>query len=630
MSAAPVVAEPAVRTRRRGHLTEISSDAYTLLVDEQAVPRKPYAVLQDPDGRVWSALNLLSSVHTVGGPDETWRIEGCTVDPGPDAVTLRVRSASTAWRAHELTLVCRPAALELSVRVEGRGRLADVVLLGGQATLPDGAAGSFCSSLDVASVLVPAPGEPVQLVRPSHTAGQVGLVGDASPGRLHAVFSPPPLAFGLGRAAPTGPTEVPDGDWLGLWLRAPVAALTFTTFAYQPLDGGFVLRLTYEGHTVVDGTWTSPVLVLQPAATGWAVLEDARRDLVEHGCAPAGGPARAAWWSEPLFCGWGAQCARAAALARAAGDGLDGVEPTASVGADPERAHADRVVTTSAAGLARQDVYDELLLLRLEAHDLEPGTVVLDDRWQAAYGTGEPDTEHWPDLRGWIAGQHALGRRVLLWWKVWDPSGVPAVECVRDAGGRPVSVDPANPAYLRRLAAMVEQLVSPAGLDADGLKVDFSQRAPSGVGLRAHPGVWGIAALHALLGTVHAAAHRAKPDALVIAHAVHPAFADVCDMVRLNDVSKADVTGRPVPVVDQLRMRHAIARRTLPHHLLDTDQWPLPNRTEWLRYVDAQVDLGVPALYYVEAMDRSGEPIEAAHLAVVARSWRRYRQGRQR
>lgn len=625
-----VTTDPTVGTGRRGGLTEIRTDAYTLLVDASTgsgFEHAPYAILEDTDGRVWSALNLLSSVHTVTVPDETWRVDGCTVEPGSDAVTLRVRSASTAWRSHELTLVCRPEAVELSVRVEGRGRLADVVLLGGQASLPDGAAGAFASSIDVASVLVPAPGEPVQLVRPSHTAGQVGLVGDAAPGRLHAVFSPPPLVFGLGRSAPTGPTEVPAGDWLGVSLRAPVTELTFTTLAYQPLDGGFVLRLAYEGHTVVHGVWTSPVLVLRPAATGWAVLADHRRDLVEHGCAPAEGPRRAAWWSEPMFCGWGAQCARAAALALEAGNARGGAEPSASVGADPAQVHADRVVTTSAAGLGRQDVYDELLA-RLGAHGVEPGTVVLDDRWQAEYGTALPDPEHWPDLKGWIADQHARGRRVLLWWKAWDPGGVPAAECVRDAGGRPVAVDPANPAYLRRLAGMVEHLVSPAGLDADGFKVDFTQRAPSGVGLSSHPGVWGIAALHTLLGTLHAAAHRAKPDALVVAHAVHPAFADVCDMVRLNDVAKSDVTGNPVPVVDQLRMRHGIARRTLPDHLIDTDQWPMPDRAEWLRYVEAQAGLGVPALYYVETMDRSGEPVRAEDLASVARTWARYREGR--
>jgi len=607
---------------KQGRTTRIRAAAYSLTLDPANVATVPYAVLRDPADRVWSALSLLSSVHTLESADETWRVEDCVVEPAPDAVRVVVRTRSTAWAEHALTLVCHPEALELSVRVRGRGRLADVLLLGGAGVLVTGAAGSFASSVDVASLLVPAPGEPVQLVRSSHSAGQLGVVGDAAPGRLHALFSPPPLVFGLGREAPTGPTSVPAGDWLGLSLRAPVDQLSFTTLAYQPVDGGFVLRLAYEGHTAVDGAWSSPVLVLRPAASGWDVLADHRRDLVEHGCAPAGAAAPAPWWSEPQFCGWGAQCAR---VEPPRPRPVGGVAVPLPVGGNAVVEQLERPVAAAAAGLARQDVYDTFLA-RLAAHSLDPGTVVVDDRWQAAYGTAEPDPAHWPDLRGWIARQHDHGRRVLLWWKAWDPAGLPAAECVRDAGGRPVAADPANPAYLERLAGMVERLLSPAGLDADGIKVDFSQRAPSGATLQGAPGVWGIAALHALLGTLYRAAKRAKPDALVVSHTVHPAFADVCDMVRLNDVSQADPAGSAVPVVDQLRMRHAVARLTLPHHLIDTDQWPMPGRAEWRRYVEAQAGLGVPALYYVERIGRTGEPLEADDLAAVAASWRRYRQ----
>jgi hypothetical protein len=52
----------------------------------------------------------------------------------------------------------------------------------------------------------------------------------------------------------------------------------------------------------------------------------------------------------------------------------------------------------------------------------------------------------------------------------------------------------------------------------------------------------------------------------------------------------------------------------------------MPNRSEWLSYVAQQGKLGVPALYYVESIDNSGEPIEPEHLALVAESWRAYRE----
>ena len=96
-------------------------------------------------------------------------------------------------------------------------------------------------------------------------------------------------------------------------------------------------------------------------------------------------------------------------------------------------------------------------------------------------------------------------------------------------------------------------------------------------------------------------------------------------MVRLNDLSEQDPYGTPVSVVEQLHFRAAVARAALPHHLIDTDQWPMPDRGSWLAYLDAQNVLGVPALYYVERMDRSDENITADDLAVVASGWADYR-----
>ena len=87
----------------------------------------------------------------------------------------------------------------------------------------------------------------------------------------------------------------------------------------------------------------------------------------------------------------------------------------------------------------------------------------------------------------------------------------PPSECITDAAGRPVAVDPGSPAYLARVDAIVERLLGSDGLDADGFKVDFTQRTPSGVTLRSAPdsdGVWGVAALHRLV-----AAHPSRLEA---------------------------------------------------------------------------------------------------------------------
>ncbi|MEU8819377.1 hypothetical protein [Actinoplanes sp. NPDC048796] len=527
--------------------------------------------------------------------------------PRVEMAEFEVVVASSAWEFKSVVLRCFEDRVEVRVRVRGAGPLGEVRLLGGRGTLPDGACGVFRSSIEFASVFVPAPAEPVQFERPAGSAASLGVVGDASAGRLHAVFSPPPLCFVFRR---TG-----GGGVLSAALGGDVADLRFPALRYDPLDGGFLLVADYEGRTAIDGFFETPPVVLRRAADPWTAL----REL-----APAGaGGEQAAWWREPIFCGWGAQCAAAPI------PGQPTSHPYHLRDLGPAVVPAG---VTTAVALSRQDRYDGWLA-RLADHGVVPGTVVVDDRWQLAYGTGEPDVTRWPDLRAWIAGRHAAGQRVLLWWKAWDPGGLPVAECVTDPGGTPVATDPGCPAYRERLAGIVAWLLGPDGLDADGLKIDFTQRAPSGRGLR-RPGAeagapWGIALLHRLLETMYRAAKSAKPDALVVTHAPHPGFGDVSDMIRLNDILERDPAGAEVAAADQLAFRHAVVSACLPYHLIDTDQWPIADRAQWRAYVEAQARLGVPALYYAERVDSSGEELTADDLMLVARTWKAYRSNPQ-
>jgi hypothetical protein len=620
----------------------VRTDAYVLTVRRD----RPRATLAAPDGRVWTDLSLLASVHRADQADETYGAPEVSARAGADRVTFHVAQGTAAWDRKEVLLEALPEAVGLRVVVEGSGAIDTLLLAGGDAVTPTGACGRFRSSTGFRSLFTPGPTEPVRVVRPATSPAVLGIVGDAEPGRLHGIFSPPPLTFAVSHApapadadgAPgSGATAAPEGDWLGLGVLATAPEATFTRVAYEPLDGGWDLRLDYEGHTRVAGTWTSPVLRLAPVASPWDAIHDYREQVLgaaepQAPTAPArpatpaapresAPPAatadvrRPAWWDEPIFCGWGSQCALAAANAASGDPGLVG-----------------GAAATHAPSLSRQEHYDRWLD-RLAAHDVVPGTVVIDDRWQAQYGTFTVDTDKWPDLAGWVAERHAAGQKVLLWFKAWDPEGLPADECVLDPAGRPVAADPSNPAYLERLARVVTHLLSPEGIDADGFKVDFTQRAPSGRGLVSagdrtpEGGPWGIAALHALMTTVHRAAKAAKPDALVVNHTVNPLFADVTDMVRLNDVLERDPSGARVPVVDQLRFRAAVARAALPGTPVDTDQWPMPDRAGWRAYVEEQGALGVPALYYVDGIDNSGETLGDDDLTLVADSWRRYRAG---
>jgi hypothetical protein len=566
----------------------VETDRYRLVVGRSDAEARLVA-----GGTDWGRLSLLASVDRTGCRDETHQIAPvAVVTDCADLVVLEIVQDTSAWARKATVVTCTPGAVELHVEVVGTGVIEEVALLGGRAVLPTGAAGTFRSQLHrLRCVFDPTPTQPVAVVRPASASVALGIVGDAEPGRLNGIFSPPPLLVALGTAAPIGPTAIPDGAWLSLAAYDEVERLTFTQLRYEPLDGGFLLRFDYEGHTRVEGCWRSPRLAISSAASPYDAVADYRAHLADRGLVRGPVSPHEGWWSRTIFCGWGAQCAEAA-----------------TGGGGP------------ASALARQDRYDRWLGILAE-HGVHPGTVVIDDQWSVNHGLADVDTAKWPDLKAWIADRHAAGQKVLLWWRAWAPHGLPAAECVLDALGRPVAADPTNPAYLTRLRAIVTDLLGPDGLDADGFKVDFTQRAPSGQSLVAHGDSWGIAMLHELLRTIHDAAKAAKPDALVITHTPHPSFGDVCDMVRLNDVLDSEPSGVPVAAVDQLLFRHAVVSRAMPDHLIDTDQWPMQTRTDWLGYAREQAGLGVPSLYYVEAIDNCREPICGEDLKQVAAWW---------
>jgi len=114
-----------------------------------------------------------------------------------------------------------------------------------------------------------------------------------------------------------------------------------------------------------------------------------------------------------------------------------------------------------------------------------------------------------------------------------------------------------------------------------------------------------------------------RPDALLINHAVEPTFAPLADMVRLNDTLRlADPRPWP-PVVPQMLHRARIVRAACPDALIDTDDWAMPDRATFREYLERQPELGVPALYYVDRIDLSGEPLLEEDFEAIRRAWRR-------
>jgi hypothetical protein len=531
-------------------------------------------------------LRPTAALDTVAAVDETLAI----LEPRETGGAIVVERRSTVWERAETSIVCGDDSIELRSSVSGSGALADVHQLGFRALFPEGPTGFQATISNFRTLFSPSPGDAARILRPAGERLGIGVGGDGALGRGHYFFTPAPLHLAL---------TTDEESWVGLGVAAPVEELTFPHLVYDAGDRLFSLRLDYEGHTEVDGDFEAPAIVLTLGVTDpYAGLRRHRDDLAARAAAPpVAEREQPAWWREPIFCGWGALVH----LARAAG------APWGST--------------------ATQASYDGFLEA-LERNGLVPGTVVIDDKWQATYGGNEVDEAKWPDLAGWIAARHARGQKVLLWWKAWDPEGVAPELCVRTPEGAPVGLDPSNPATRELLAATVARLLGPDGLDADGLKVDFTGRTPVGRALAAHGPAWGIALLHELLRVVYRAAKAAKPDALVITQAPHPAFADVADMIRLNDMLRIDDPGPidepgPPRIVEQMRYRAAVARAACPELLVDTDDWQAPSRAEWREYLRAKGELGVPALYYATHLDATGEPLEPEDYEALRALWAR-------
>jgi hypothetical protein len=541
----------------------------------ELLPDGRRAALTAPNGRHWLTLGLLASFDRVGCVDETVGYETSTDE---SSVTLTRRS--TAWDAAGVTLECGDGAIELRAWVEGRGALADVHLLGGRSV--HARTGLFRTGTSFSTLFSANPGDPAKLVRSAGEEAVLGVSGDGELGRGHWFFTPPPLFLAFRRDD--------EERWLGLGLAAPVGELGFVQAVHRPGDRAFHLTIEYEGHTAVDGRFEAPTVVITPnLETPYEGIRAQRYDLARRGAAPpVAEPSGPDWWRGGIFCGWGAQC------------------HLASIGRGPAPSHAT------------QENYDGFLDA-LEQHGVVPPTVVIDDKWQSTYGRNEPDTTKWPDLRGWIARRHERGQHVLLWWKAWDPEGLPPELCIRRPDGTPVGLDPGAPGAAALLAELMHELLSPEGLDADGLKVDFTATTPTGSALTSAGPRWGIALLHELLRVVYDGAKSAKADALVITQTPHPAFADVTDMVRLNDMLRLDDPGaiRPETVVPQMRHRAAITAAALPDRLVDTDDWAIPDLATWRDYLAVKAELGVPSLYYATHLDVSGEALEEADYAAL-------------
>lgn len=568
-------------------MPSLFAESYTLLLPHD----RPYVLVNSADGTRIAELFVLSSVHPQHGRDDTVGIGEWEITESSDEIVLSLRAESSIWEEKRYRFRCRPDRFSYEMEVVGQGQLSEVNYFGGYSSAqPRWGSGFFWSGQHFTQGFTPEPNAEEANYFSPLAGAVIDLMGVPLPGKAHWFFTPPPFCFAF--QSGTG--------WVGVGVEADPGANRFTEYRYHA-QSGFHLSLAYEGYTAVARSYQLPAIGFDFGPTEFEVLEAHVQALARAGRVELPHDrSKPAWWYEPIFCGWGAQCYLAAM----------------------ERGRAPEY--------SRQAAYEQFLRT-LEQHDLVPGIVVLDDKWQATYGENRADVQKWPDLRGFVDGQHARRRKVLLWLKAWDPEGIPAEQCIRNAAGHPVAFDPSHPAFEKRLRESIRTMLSTEGYDADGFKIDFSARIPSGPGMHIHRDFWGLELMKLYLRIVHDEAKKTKPDALIMTHTPHPYLADVVDMIRLNDVldlNRLDdpAIGRDIGKVMRLRAR--IAAIACPTAIIDTDNWPVRDKASWCDYIRLQPELGVPSLYFVDHVDLTEEQLETSDFQLIREAWHQYRSQR--
>lgn len=590
---------------RRAEAVTYATERYAATID----PVARRLLVESSAGRVLLDVPLATLVDTIEVPDGLLG-EMAVVDVRsvPEGLDVHLEVGSSLWGTTRIALTLADNYLRYRVEVSAE----DAAVLDARFFVdPDVEAGRT----DLAKVYAP---------RFDWFEAQVHVEVDQHESLgAQQWLSPPPLTYVL-----HGPEHV--------WVAAAPepGAYTFQSFDYTG-TAGVSFRLAYEGHTRVRGAFRLPDLVIGfGSQSPNGAVEASIRHLREHGYLAEPPQAEVPdWWAEPIFCGWG------------------------QMRYDYRRDHWGHengtfINVTAYCTELRYRNY----LTELDRAGIDPGTIIVDMGWAEDPASARPHPGRWHDLRAFVDEQHGRGRRVLLWYTPFVVGGLPPAACMT-LGGEPVAPDPSAPAWVSHTTREIRRMIDggPDGLDADGLKIDFTQCVPSEDGrfvsriphfaglinetdasliyprisegrrelIRTHGPGWGIETVRQALAVVHAAAKSAKPDAMILAHAANPYFADVVDVLRLNDLD-----GECDDVVGVMTNRAALARMCSPSWLIDTDDDLMIDRRRWREYAEVQPAIGIPDTYYVTGIAHSLETLGEDDHARLRAVWGDYRAAR--
>lgn len=451
-------------------------------------------------------------------------------------------------------------------------------------------------------------------------------------------MTPPPFLYLIGDREKT--------NWVTMGLIEKTDRCDFMDFQYSGGEG-FGLNVNYDGYTEIKGSWQSPAILFQQCLDEYDGTHQYTAFLRCHGYVRKNENRRQIprWWKEPIFGGWGEQMFHARHW---------------------ENYFEGKATGYSSFGaqMCTRKAYEKMLA-QLEAKEIYPTILIVDNRWFKEDSQLEVDEQLWPDMKSFIAAQHDKGRKVILWVSPFAycqskaGSDVPDEEhmvlnedenyvleidtdvfypaCNREK--RKVRrkpqyeiqetkehvlwkkvLDVLNPSYEKRLREKIHYLLSPEGLDADGFEFDYTHFLPISRGMTPvtprQETIWGVRYLHQLLWIYYDQAKKAKADALIISHTFNPHFDDVTDMLRLQDIYTDNRS-----IVEQMHHRAKIARIVCPGCVIHTDQHPMPSLEAWREYARFQLEIGNPCLYYVSGMETTKERFTEADYELLRQTW---------
>lgn len=216
------------------------------------------------------------------------------------------------------------------------------------------------------------------------------------------------------------------------------------------------------------------------------------------------------------------------------------------------------------------------MLGTLAMYWVDPGTVIIANKWCDYYGDPRPDPEKWPAMHAFIDTYQQRGQRVVLCVKIWNPEGLPAEEClIKD--GKPIAPDPFNPQFESHLRKVIRRILSSDKdcLNASGVMLenfgDYQQFGGPELAKR-------------LVEIIHTEAKKTKPDALLIADTIAPWLGGKVDMLYLQPVKEKDR-----PFKESISSLAKKANKSCPDTFLAWGIYPVYSRKEWDELLPVQV-----------------------------------------